>query len=137
MFDIPFCGTFSREVLVIDISGKIKAPALSTRGLFLLRTANLSPVANITQQIGRRAINSVEALQEYDQSKAHLTGDSNLKPYEVVGERSSRATKVKKVVIRDKDGNVAHVKASVSTNGETIYDQKYAEKIFNISNIDN
>ena len=92
---------------------------------------------NISQQIGRRAINSVEALQEYDQSKAHLTGDSNLKPYEVVGERSSRATKVKKVVIRDKDGNVAHVKASVSTNGETIYDQKYAEKIFNISNIDN
>ena len=39
--------------------------------------------------------------------------------------------------IRDKEGNIISVKALKSASGETVYDQKYAELIFNISNRDN
>ena len=89
---------------------------------------------NISQQIGVRPIDTVRQLQEYDKSGAYVVGESDLKPYDFVGERSSKSTKIKKVLIKDNDGNVSHVKASVQTNGEILYDQKYAEKIFNISN---
>ena len=56
--------------------------------------------------------------------------------YDFVGERSSRATKKRKVLIKGSDGDVVAVKANVGSNGETLYDQKYAEKVFNISNRD-
>ena len=88
----------------------------------------------ISQQIGRYAQDSLDSLYDADNSSAFTTGNSNLKPYSSVGERSDRSTKVKKVFIRDKEGNLSQIKASVSSNGETIYDQKHAEKIFNISN---
>ena len=90
--------------------------------------------ANISQQIGIQPIDTVRQMQEYDKSDAYVVGESDLKPYDFSGERSSRASKIKKVLIKDNDGNVSHVKASVQTNGEILYDQKYAEKIFNISN---
>lgn len=90
--------------------------------------------SNISQQIGVKPIDTVRQLQDYDKSDAYVVGESDLKPYDFVGERSSKASKTKKVLIKDNDGNISHVKASIQTNGEILYDQKYAEKIFNISN---
>ena len=91
---------------------------------------------NIAQRVGVDPISSLESLHSGDKSGAFITGESDLLPYDVVGERSSRATKKRKVLIRDKNGETVTIKADVVSNGETIYDQKYAEKVFNISNRD-
>jgi len=91
---------------------------------------------NIAQRVGVDPISSLESLYSGDKSGAFITGESDLLPYDVVGERSSRATKKRKVLIRDKNGETVTIKADVVSNGETIYDQKYAEKVFNISNRD-
>ena len=120
----------------VDSSPQVGGVASNDPNARILYPLQNEDDSNISQQIGARAINDLQTLQEYDQSSTHITGTSSLKPYEVIGERSSRATKTKKVAITDQEGNITHIKASVSTNGEIIYDQKYAEKIFNISNID-
>ena len=91
---------------------------------------------NIAQRVGVDPVSSLESLYSGDKSGAFITGESDLLPYDVVGERSSRATKKRKVLIRDKNGETVTIKADVVSNGETIYDQKYAEKVFNISNRD-
>ena len=91
---------------------------------------------NIAQRVGVDPVSSLERLHSGDKSGAFITGESDLLPYDVVGERSSRATKKRKVLIRDKNGETVTIKADVVSNGETIYDQKYAEKVFNISNRD-
>ena len=119
-----------------DISPQVGGVASNDPNARILTPLQNEDDSNISQQIGVRAINDLEELQKYDQSKAHVTGESNLKPYSVVGERSDRSTKLRKVAITDADGNISHIKASISSNGETIYDQKHAQKIFNISNID-
>jgi hypothetical protein len=89
---------------------------------------------NISQRIASNPVESLQSLYDYDQSGAYITGDSDLRPYDYLGEKSSEETKTKKVAITDKNGNLIDVRASVSSNGEIVYDQKYAEKIFNISN---
>jgi hypothetical protein len=119
-----------------DISPQVGGVASSDPDARILSPLQNEDDSNISQQIGVRAINDLEELQKYDQSKAHVTGESNLKPYSVVGERSDRSTKIRKVAITDAEGNISHIKASISSNGEVIYDQKHAQKIFNISNID-
>lgn len=92
--------------------------------------------SQISQMIGVDAIDSLRNLQEFDKSDAYVTGESDLLPYDFVGERSSRSTKTRKILIEDNQGNVTQVKATIEKNGEIVYDQKYAEKIFNISNSD-
>jgi len=92
---------------------------------------------NISQKVGYKAIDSITALNSYDKSSAQVTGESDLEPYDTFGNINTNDTKVKKVAIVDKEGKVVNVKASVSANGELVYDQKYAEKIFNISNSNN
>lgn len=120
----------------VDTSAQIGGIASNDPNARILSQIQNEEDSNITQQIGVRALNDLQTLQEYDKSKAHITGESNLEPYSIVGERSSKASKIKKIAIKDANGNITHVKASISSNGEIIYDQKYAEKIFNISNID-
>ena len=89
---------------------------------------------NISQQVGLSALQNLQNLQQIDKSNSYVVGESDLEPYDFVGERSSKSSKTKKVFIEDREGNVTGVQASVESNGETIYDQKYAEMIFNISN---
>jgi len=88
---------------------------------------------NISQQIGVSELNSLNSLHDFDQSKAYTTGGSDLTSYDYVGEKSTHERNIKKVSIQDKKGNLIDVRASVLNNGEIVYDQKYAEKIFNIS----
>lgn len=89
---------------------------------------------NISQQVGLSALQNLQNLQQIDKSNSYVVGESDLEPYDFVGERGSKSSKTKKVFIEDREGNVTGVQASVESNGETIYDQKYAEMIFNISN---
>ena len=90
----------------------------------------------IAQRIGVDAVDSLHALHDIDNKPAFVLGESNLKPYDQVGNKSSDHTKKKKVYIRDSNNNVISARAKVNSSGETVYDQKYAESIFNISNID-
>ena len=89
---------------------------------------------SISQQVGIPAFASLEALQGADKNDAFIGGSETSEVYEVVGERSTDASKLRKVVIRDAEGELVNIRASIESNGEILYDQKYAEKIFNISN---
>ncbi len=89
---------------------------------------------NISQQVGIPAFASLTSLQEADKNKGFIAGSKSSDVYEVVGEKSTDSSKLKKVIIRNAEGDLVNIKASISSNGETLYDQKYAEKIFNISN---
>lgn len=62
------------------------------------------------------------------------TVGSRLTPAERVGKWSTDYSRRKKIFINDKSGNRVAVYAKSSTNGETVYDQKYAESIFDINN---
>ena len=126
--------TFETLIGGHDINPQVQGIAANDPDTQILNHVQNEDDANISQQVGMRTIDTVKNLQEYDKSGAYVVGESDLKPYDFAGERSSKSTKIKKVLIEDDDGNVSHVKASVQTNGEIIYDQKYAEKIFNISN---
>lgn len=95
---------------------------------------DLPPVA---QRIGTKAINSLDSLHNSDRSSAHAVGESNLEVYDFVGERSSNAKKQRKVVHKDSKGNTVEIRGVINSSGETIYDQKYAESIFNITIKDN
>jgi len=126
--------TFETLIGGHNINPQVQGIAVNNPDTQILDHVQNEDDTNISQQIGVRPIDTVRQLQEYDKSGAYVVGESDLKPYDFVGERSSKSTKIKKVLIKDNDGNVSHVKASVQTNGEILYDQKYAEKIFNISN---
>jgi len=89
---------------------------------------------DISQHVGIDAIDSLRSLQQYDKSSAYVVGDSDLKKYDFVGERSSRSSSLRKILIEDDSGEPIEVQAHVGSNGETLYDQKYIELIFNISN---
>lgn len=126
----------SFETLIdpINIQPNVKGIPSNDPNLQILADLKNKEDNNISQQIGIDAIDSLNELQKLDKSNAYVAGTSDLKPYEVVGERSSRSSKIKKVPIKDESGKISHIKASVSSNGEILYDQKYAEKVFNISN---
>ena len=88
----------------------------------------------MSQQVGLSTLQNINNLNNFDQKHGYVVGESDLLPYDTVGERGSRDSKNKKVMITDSAGNIINVRATTSSNGETLYDQKYAEKIFNISN---
>ncbi len=130
--------TLSFETLVDDLNigpvvGGIPVNDPDARVLDELRVEGDPRIA---QRVGASAVDSMRSMNDFDKSGAYVTGESDLLPYDFVGERSSRATKKRKVLIKGSDGDVVAVKANVGSNGETLYDQKYAEKVFNISNRD-
>ena len=71
-------------------------------------------------------IDNVPAIKESDTS-----------PEDVVGNKNSENKSNKKIFIKDEKGNLLPVVAQNQNLGETVYDQKYAEFIFNVSNNDN
>jgi hypothetical protein len=89
----------------------------------------------IGQQTGVSAFRQLETLNS-DQSKSFIVTDSVSKTEDVVGNRNSESTFDKKIFIRDSNGQLIPVISQNKNSGETIYDQKYAEMIFNISNND-
>ena len=62
-----------------------------------------------------------------------VQGTSLTKDYDRVGEWNSEYTRTKKVAIRKEDGSVVHVKTVKGSKGETVYDQKMADILFNIT----
>lgn len=90
----------------------------------------------IGQQTGVPAIRSLEELQN-STDKAFVVSNDTSASEDVVGNKNSETKKIKKVFIKDAQGNMVPIIAQNQSLGETVYDQKYAEMIFNISNNDN
>lgn len=89
----------------------------------------------IGQQTGVSAFRQLETLNS-DQSNSFIVTDNISKSEDVVGNKNSESTFNKKIFIRDSNGQLIPVISQNKNSGETIYDQKYAEMIFNISNND-
>ena len=90
----------------------------------------------IGQQTGVPAIRSLEELQN-SADKAFVVSNDTSSSEDVVGNKNSETKNIKKVFVEDAQGNMVPIVAQHQSLGETVYDQKYAEIIFNISNNDN
>ena len=90
----------------------------------------------IGQQTGVPAIRSLEELQN-SADKAFVVSNDISSSEDVVGNKNSETKNIKKVFVEDSQGNMVPIVAQNQNLGETVYDQKYAEIIFNISNNDN
>ena len=117
---------------VDPIIGGIQTNDPSNRILEDIEHEDIQPVA---QRVGSNTVDSLDSLYDPDKRGAFVVGESNLKPYDQVGEKSTDHSKLKKVYVRDINGKIIEAKSS-NTSGEIVYDQKYAASIFNISNID-
>lgn len=117
-----------------QFGGGIQSNDPSSRIFDDILDEDLPPVA---QRIGVDSIDTLDHLQNEDKSLARVIGQSNLEVYDYVGERSSNVKKQTKHVFKDRDGNTVEIKGTPSSSGETIFDQKYAETIFNITIKDN
>lgn len=115
-------------------NGGIQTNDPNSRILDQILDEDIQPVA---QRIGVDAIDSLDNIHKTDKSSAYTVGESNLEVYDFVGERSSNSKNQRKVVFKDNEGNTIEIKGIQSNSGETIYDQKYAESIFNITIKDN
>lgn len=131
--------TISFEILdsIPDFDAKLGGIQTNSPDVAILDDILNEDSSPIAQRIGIRAIDSLENSLTEDKKKSFLVGESNLKPYDRVGERNSSQSSKKKIFIKDKDGNTIAVKAVINKSGEAIYDQKYAEAIFNITNNEN
>ncbi len=89
----------------------------------------------VGQQTGIPAIRSLEALQN-NIDNVPVIGDNTSNKEDVVGNQNSENKNNKKIFIKDEKGNLLPVVAQNQNLGETVYDQKYAEFIFNVSNND-
>lgn len=73
-------------------------------------------------------------LNQYDKSNSNsVNSDYSGKGYDRVGEFNSEYTRNKKTAIRKSDGSIVEVSIRQGGKGETIYDQKMADILFNIS----
>ena len=90
----------------------------------------------VGQQSGIPAIKSLEDLNDNIDNVPAIK-ESDTSPEDVVGNKNSENKSIKKIFIKDEKGNLLPVVAQNQNLGETIYDQKYAEFIFNVSNNDN
>jgi len=87
------------------------------------------------QGVGVDSSKNRDRLLDEDSSLG-LATDINLEKYraEMVGERGTDYKKERKIWIRNEEGNLIPVKAkSSSSKGETVYDARFAEVLFNVS----
>lgn len=92
---------------------------------------SLSPA----NRIGIDSKENSQRLQEFDMSKGFAV-DLNINQHQndVVGEKASNNTKTRKTFIKDSNGQVIPIMAKTSSGkGETVYDSKLGEVLFNIS----
>jgi hypothetical protein len=88
------------------------------------------------QGVGLRGGQNAAALRDIDAS-AGVAAGLNLEKYtsESVGERGSDWKKTRKTFVRNSEGKLVPVMAKASKGkGETVYDARLAEVLFNISN---
>ena len=113
-------------------TGAIVDPNPSSHMFDHLATENsLSPA----QMVGVDGKMNANILQDIDQSKGFAV-DLNLDKYKTdnVGEREIDQTKERKTFIRDSNGKLVPVMAKTSKGkGETVYDARLGEVLFNIS----
>lgn len=84
--------------------------------------------------VGINSKENAESLKEYNKSSASASNNSSHSDkYDRVGEYNSTYTRNKKINIRKEDGSIIEVMTKQGAKGETIYDQKMAEILFNIS----
>ena len=84
--------------------------------------------------VGVNSKQNLVNLQKYDKSNGRsLNSDASGKGYDRVGEFNSEYTRNKKTAIRKPDGTIVEVSIKQGGKGETIYDQKMADILFNIS----
>ena len=89
-------------------------------------------------RIGLDSKKNAAELQEIDAS-AGFAVDLNINKYksDVVGEKDSAGTKTRKTFVRDNKGKLVPVMAKASKGkGETVYDARLGEVLFNISSND-
>lgn len=89
-------------------------------------------------RVGVDSSSNSKELQEIDMSKGFAV-DVNLDKYksDVVGEKSSDQKKERKTFIKDTNGRLIPVMAKASKGkGETVYDARLGEVLFNISSSD-
>lgn len=87
------------------------------------------------QNVGIDGKSNASKLQEIDQSKGFAAG-LNIEKYksDAVGEKSSDHVKERKTFIKDSNGKLIPVMAKASKGkGETVYDARLGEVLFNIS----
>jgi hypothetical protein len=89
-----------------------------------------------SMQIGIDSFENSNNLNNYDKSDAFSSNSQDEKyKSELVGERGTDYTKKVKKVFKDSSGNSVPVMVTTSTGqGETLYDSRFAEVLFNISN---
>ena len=120
-----------------NISPQIKGIPANSADARILDDLITEDGHQISQMVGVKDVENLDNLQNFDQSDAIVSGESDLKPYDFVGEKSNLHTNNKKVLVKNENGDVIPIIGKGNSSGETTFDQKYAEVIFNISNIDN
>jgi hypothetical protein len=87
-----------------------------------------------TSGIGLNSKENIVNLKKYDKTSGRsLNSDAIGKSYDRVGEFNSEYTRNKKTAIRKADGSIVEISVKQGGKGETIYDQKMADILFNIS----
>jgi|13_taG_2_1085334.scaffolds.fasta_scaffold03204_2 hypothetical protein len=118
----------------VDIQPQVKGiqDSSTVQGLFDDLTTEDDYVS--ASGVGVNPLQNRLELESYDGSKGvAVQGTSLTKDYDRVGEWNSEYTRTKKVAIRKEDGSVVHVKTVKGSKGETVYDQKMADILFNIT----
>lgn len=91
-----------------------------------------------SNRIGLDSKKNADELQEIDASAGFAVGlNTDKYKSDIVGVKDSAATKIRKTFIRDSDGKLIPVMAKASKGkGETVYDARLGEVLFNISSND-
>ena len=87
------------------------------------------------QRIGQDSFTNLEQLLSVDSSNASVVAANNKKYMsDLVGEKGSDYTNVKKVFMKNSEGKSIPIQVKSSKGkGETVYDSRFAEVLFNIS----
>ena len=88
----------------------------------------------VGQQTGVPAIRTLSEIRDGTNNETPVVNSDKLSPEDVVGYKNSENKTNKKIFIKDSQGNIVPVVSQNQNLGETVYDQKYAEFIFNVSN---
>lgn len=87
-----------------------------------------------SQIIGIDNLSNEQNFYKDDKSNSWTTAENFTgEMHDDVAGWSTEYRKQKKILVDDGEGNKVQVQAKVSSNGEIIYDQKYAELLFNVS----
>lgn len=87
-----------------------------------------------SQRIGVNSSDNADTLNEHDKRKGFAVTSNKEHLSDFVGERSPSYSKTRKTFFKDKDGKLVPVMSKAySGSGETVYDSRLGEVLFNIS----